>query len=99
MKITRDVIQDLLPLYISGEASADTLSLVREYLERDPELAEKVEKAQANDLSEVPVPLSKETQMKAYQKSRIILYVTIVALALLMAAILGVILIAFFIPA
>ena len=32
MDITRDVIKDLLPLYVSGEVSADTKALVEGYL-------------------------------------------------------------------
>ena len=39
MRVTRDVITDLLPAYFSGEASADTRQLVEEYLANDPELA------------------------------------------------------------
>ena len=38
MKITRDVVTDLLPLYVAGEASADTRALVEEYLLEDPGL-------------------------------------------------------------
>jgi len=40
MNITREVIIDLLPVYSSGEASADTMSLVEAYLRTDPELSE-----------------------------------------------------------
>ena len=39
MNITRDVITDLLPVYLSGEASADTQTLVTEFLATDPEFA------------------------------------------------------------
>lgn len=39
MKITRDVIADLWPVYESGEASADTRALVREFLAEHPDLA------------------------------------------------------------
>jgi hypothetical protein len=35
MKITREVVKDLLPAYFSGEASADTHSLVEEYFRED----------------------------------------------------------------
>jgi hypothetical protein len=38
MKITRNVIADLLPLYEAGEASADTRALVEEFLKADPTL-------------------------------------------------------------
>ena len=39
MEITRNVILDLLPLYLADEVSADTRALVEKYLETDPELA------------------------------------------------------------
>ena len=39
MNITREVITDLLPIYLSGEASADTQALVAEFLATDLEFA------------------------------------------------------------
>jgi anti-sigma factor RsiW len=42
MKVTRDVVMDLLPLYVAGEASADTRALVDEFLDGDPELRREV---------------------------------------------------------
>jgi anti-sigma factor RsiW len=39
MNITRDVVADLLPAYLSGEASADTKALIEELAARDPEIA------------------------------------------------------------
>ena len=38
MTVTRNVIYDLLPAYFAGEVSADTRTLVDEFLETDPEL-------------------------------------------------------------
>jgi hypothetical protein len=38
MNVTRDTIIDLLPLYLSGEASSATQHLVSEFLAKDPEL-------------------------------------------------------------
>lgn len=38
MKITREVITDLLPLYLAGEASKDTQELINEFLQTDPDL-------------------------------------------------------------
>jgi hypothetical protein len=43
MKITREVVKDLLPAYFSGEASADTQSLVEEYFREDPAFDGKLE--------------------------------------------------------
>ena len=39
MEVTRDIVIDLLPLYESGEASADTRSVVEEFIRRDPSIA------------------------------------------------------------
>jgi anti-sigma factor RsiW len=45
MRITPDVINDLLPAYMSGEASTDTRALVDELSAADPEIAKLVESA------------------------------------------------------
>jgi hypothetical protein len=39
MTVTRDVILDLLPLYFAGQVSADTRTLVDEFLRTDPDFA------------------------------------------------------------
>jgi hypothetical protein len=40
VNVTRDVINDLWPLYAAGEASTDTRALVEAFLRADPEFAE-----------------------------------------------------------
>jgi hypothetical protein len=50
MKVTRDVIRDLLPVYLSGEATADTIALVDEFLRDEPEMAASVREAKRLDL-------------------------------------------------
>ncbi len=52
MSITRAVVEDLLPVYLTGEASEDTRRLVEEYLAAHPDLADTVRAAR-----EVRVPL------------------------------------------
>ncbi len=42
IKVTRDVISDLWPLYAAGEASADTKALVETFLADDPEFGRKL---------------------------------------------------------
>ena len=39
MRVTREVIYDLLPSYFAGDASDDTRALVEAYFETDPEFA------------------------------------------------------------
>jgi phage tail protein X len=69
MEVTRNVILDLLPLYLAGEVSADTTALVENYLKADPGLAQLAQQAAATGLSEVPIPLTKEDAMEAYVKA------------------------------
>lgn len=47
MKISRDVIYDLLPGYFAGEASADTRALIQEYFDTDLEFRRMAERFQA----------------------------------------------------
>lgn len=99
MEITRDVILDLLPLYLADEVSADTRSLVEGYLKTDPELAKLAnDQSTALNLStDVPVPLTEEDKMKAYKKTRWMMAFYILILALLISVILGATLMAFLI--
>lgn len=45
MTITRDIVIDLLPVYESGDASADTRAAVEAFLAQDPEFARIVKAA------------------------------------------------------
>ena len=86
MEITRDVILDLLPLFLAGEASSDTEVLVKKYLETDLELAEMVKKAAVMDQADrIPEPLSKENQMESYEKAQKRIYQRIVILGSIIA--------------
>ena len=50
MNISRDVVKDLIPVYLAGDASSDTQALVESYLKTDPELAGDVTAARATSL-------------------------------------------------
>ena len=100
MKVTRKVIQDLLPLYLAGEVSDETRVLVERYLESDPELAQLVDQNKQMNLNgELTVSRSEEDALKTYQKSRFMLVIFIVLLAGIMACIGIAILYSFFTPA
>jgi hypothetical protein len=51
VNVTREVVADLLPLYVSGEASPATRALVEAWLRDDPELAR-----EAQALAAAPAP-------------------------------------------
>ena len=80
MEVTRDVILDLLPLYMAGEVSEDSRQLVEKYLQADPELARLADRTAAINLGDdVPVPIDKEDQMEAYKEAKkMMLWKTIV---------------------
>jgi hypothetical protein len=101
MEIPRNVILDLLPLYLADEVSPDTRDLISKYLENDPDLAEQVQlqKASLKLPQDIPVPLTEEDQIKAYKKSKLQLALIVIFLAVLLAATIGITLLAFLTPA
>jgi len=51
--VTKDVVRDLLPIYLAGEASDDTKAVVEEFLAHDPELREQAAAQSANPLAQL----------------------------------------------
>jgi anti-sigma factor RsiW len=56
MNVTDAVVNDLLALYLAGEAHPDTRVLVEEWLRTHPEMARQVEQARIASLPEITVP-------------------------------------------
>jgi hypothetical protein len=75
MNVTRDVITDLLPVYFSGEASADTRAVVEEFFKQDPEFARLAQdkKSQAM-LNPMPVNLPPEHEKITLARTKSLLY-------------------------
>ena len=70
MAVTREVIMDLLPLYLSEEASTDSRALVKEHLENDAELARMATQWKDRLPEPPPVPVNPEAQVTAYQEAK-----------------------------
>ncbi len=71
MKVTREVILDLLPVYLSGEASAATNALVEEYIGEDEELAEIVRLQHKEGQIKMALPeLPPELELVALRRTR-----------------------------
>lgn len=82
--VTKNVIMDLLPLYIAGEVSEDTSVLIKRYLEANPEMAEIINKmAKAESLNQIPVPFSKEIAMETFQEAKKWTVIRTIGLALI----------------
>lgn len=76
MNLDPAVIRDLLPLYLAGEASAETRRLVEEHLAGNPELARLAEAAAAADpelarlanASALPAPSSAKSALETTRR-------------------------------
>jgi predicted anti-sigma-YlaC factor YlaD len=70
MKVTHEVILDLLPLYLEGEASPATRQLVEEYLAEHPDLARQVRSSpESLGLPVAPLP-SPEIELDSLRRTR-----------------------------
>ena len=73
MRVTRDVIYDLLPGYFAGDVSADTTAIVDEFLREDPEFARMMERFRVvfRERPEGdPTPSSAGRDKEAFERAR-----------------------------
>lgn len=105
MEITREVILDLLPLYVAGEVSEDTRKLVEAYFENDEDLKRLAECAEKIGLKEVPMTDQKELSLEAYEKANKMMVIRTLGLAaiisfsfLVLLALSGALALFFFMP-
>lgn len=74
MNVTREVIADLLPIYLAGEASPDTRALVETFLKEDPELAQTIRGRWIENMARaVPSSLPPELELQAFRRTRSVL--------------------------
>jgi hypothetical protein len=66
MEVTREMVIDLLPLYESGEASADTRAAVEEFLRRDPSIARHI----AHEEEHAPPGAAADVERDAVTRTR-----------------------------
>lgn len=74
MNVTQNVIHDLLPAYLAGEASADTVTLVEEFLRLDPELARTAEALRSTRLPEPALALRPTHEKETLNMTKQLLY-------------------------
>jgi hypothetical protein len=86
MKVTRDVIIDLLPLYVAGEVSEDTRKLVEGFLDQDEDLKRLAECAQKTGLKEIPMTQRKDVPLEVYEKANRWMVIRTLGLAVIISA-------------
>jgi len=86
-EVTRNVIEDLLPLYLADEASADTRALVDEYLQKDKDFARMTKEASMMKLpKDIPMSLTKEKSMEVYKEAKRLMFLRTVVLATIISS-------------
>ena len=71
MNVTREVILDLLPVYLAGEASPATRALIEEYMEQDKELAERIRVPWAESFAKITPPaLPPSLELRSLRRTR-----------------------------
>lgn len=66
MEVTRDIINDLLPVYLAGEASPDTVRLIEDFFAAHPELADRLQPV--DELLKQPVVLQPDAGKQALDR-------------------------------
>ena len=72
MDVPRSVVADLLPLYVAGELSPETLTFVEAYISKDPELAKLLQELRTEDpFAQVNIAgLRPELALRSLQRTR-----------------------------
>jgi len=70
MNITKDVIDDLFPLYATNECSSDTRALVEEYLKCNPQHARQLQRIANTQLSPGPLPTPRLDEARSLREAR-----------------------------
>ena len=65
MNVTREIVKDLLPLYVAGEGSPDTRALVESFLRSDPELAALADALRSDELAGHRAPPAPPSEARA----------------------------------
>ena len=70
MNVTKEIINDLIPLYAANGCSADTRALVEEYLQRNPQQAEELRRVMGTSVPEA-VPSAKSLdEVRSFREAR-----------------------------
>ena len=70
MNVTKEIINDLIPLYVANECSADTRALVDEYLQRNPQQAEELRRVMGTSVPQ-GVPSAKSLdEVRSFREAR-----------------------------
>jgi hypothetical protein len=70
MNVTKDIISDLIPLYVANECSADTRALVEDYLQRNPQQADELRRIMSTPVPGAVPPAQGLNETRAFREAR-----------------------------
>jgi len=70
MNMTKDIINDLIPLYVAHECSADTRALVEEYLQQNPQQADELRRMMNTPFPGAPLSAQGLDEVRAFREAR-----------------------------
>ena len=70
MSIPKEVILDLLPIYLAGEVSPATRAWLENYLALNPELAEQVRQQRSQSFDRALPPFPPELELRTLRRTR-----------------------------
>ena len=70
MNITKDIINDLIPLYTANECCADTRRLVEEYLQQHPSEDEELRRIMSTPIPSAALPAKSQEETRAFRETR-----------------------------
>jgi len=70
MNVTKEIINDLIPLYVANECSADTRRLVEEYLQGNPHEAEELRRVMAAPVPRIAPSETNLDEVRSFREAR-----------------------------
>jgi hypothetical protein len=70
MNVTKDIINDLIPLYVANECSADTRVLVEDYMRQNPKQAEQLRQIMGAPIPGAVPPAKSLDEARAFRETR-----------------------------
>ena len=70
MNVTKEIINDLIPLYVANECSADTRALVEEYLQRNPQQAEELRRIMTTSVPQAVPSARNLDEVRSFREAR-----------------------------
>ena len=96
----KNIIMDLIPIYLANEASPETRALVEKFLAENPDIA-RIVQTQKDSLQiapGIPAPLTRDHQVSAFKRSRVQLAVYILIAAIFLLSLVGALVMMFLRP-